>query len=216
MEKLKLWAERFDAMSIRERALILVTALVAVSFPVFMYVIEPAQKEHRTLQGQIQRLTATNAEAKVEYQLAKALKVVDPNIELQQQIERLQQQLVEQANLLQQRSAVLVSPNEMVALLQTVLQGYQGVRLVSVSKRAPISISQQDDSAVAAAGLYRHDLELVIEGSFFQVQGFLKAVEKTGKSLFWNSIDYQVESYPKAQVRLELYTLSATQEWLGV
>lgn len=216
MDKLKQWAARFDAMSLRERALILATALVAIAFPTFMYVIEPAQIEQGKLKGEIQRLTTEHAEAKVEQALAKAMKVVDPNVQLQQQIDELEQRLQSQAEQLQQRSSALVAPNEMVALLQTVLRSHKGVKLVSVAKQPPVSISPVSASDAVYSGLYRHDLELVIEGSFFQVQGFLKAVEENGRSLFWDSIDYQVKDYPTAEVRLQLYTLSATQEWLGV
>ncbi|MEH6470167.1 MAG: type II secretion system protein GspM [Halopseudomonas sp.] len=218
MEKLQAWAARFDAMSLRERLLIVVTAVVALAFPTFTYLIEPAQKETAKLTRSLQTLQAESAESRVEFELAKALKVKDPNVVLQQQIDSFKQQSEEYSQQLKAQSASLVEPREMVELLQQILKGHQGVKLVGAHKATPIrvDIAKADGEQATELGLFRHDLELVLEGGFFQVQGFLQAVEQSNKSLFWDSLDYQVGEYPNARVTLQVYTLSSTEEWLGV
>lgn len=218
MDRLRSWAARFDAMSLRERVLILVTLVVALAFPTFTYLIEPAQQQTATLTSARLKLQTESAEARIDYELAKALKVKDPNEVLQQQIDAFKRQVEEQRQQQKARSAALVEPLEMIELLQQILQQHQGVRVLSLRKATPIriDIAQAEGDKDAALGLFRHDLELVLEGGFFEVQGFLQAVEQANRSLFWDSIDYQVGGYPSAQVRLLLYTLSSTQEWLGV
>ncbi len=230
MQKLIEWETRFNAMSPRERVLILVTVIVALAFPTFTYLIEPAQQETTKLRTSLQQLQAQSAESEVNYQLAKAAKIKDPNVALQQQVERLQAQVEQQRQQLTERTASLVTPHEMGAMLQQLLIGHQGVKLVHARKAAPVLVSTPVEPVAAgiatnasntvvdaiASEIYRHELELVIEGSFFQVQGFLQAVEQANRSLFWDSFDYQVEGYPKARVQLKVYTLSTTQEWLGV
>ena len=218
MQKLRSWAARFDAMSLRERVLILLTLVVALAFPTFTYLIEPAQQENAMLARSVQTLKAEAAEARVDLALAKALKVQDPNLVLQQQIDSFQQQHAANAQQLKTHSASLVEPRQMVELLQQILQGHQGVKLVGARKATPVNIDVAGSGGdpAAAQGLFRHNLELELEGSFFQVQGFLKAVEESNKSLFWDSIDYQVGDYPQARVILQVYTLSSTQAWLSV
>jgi MSHA biogenesis protein MshJ len=218
MEKLRSWAARFDAMSLRERVLILVTLVVALAFPTFTYLIEPAQQQSAVLTSTLQRLQTEAAEATIDYQLAKALKVQDPNAVLQQQIDTFQAQIEDHLQQQKTRSAALVEPLQMVELLQQILRQHPGVRVMGLSKAPPVSISmaKADEASVTTQGLFRHNLELVLEGGFFEVQGFLKAAEQANKSLFWNSIDYQVGDYPNARVTLQVYTLSSTQEWLGV
>lgn len=238
MQKLQQWEGRFNAMSQRERVLVLVTMIVALAFPAFVYLIEPAQKDAARYRNSQQQLNVTLAQAKVDHQIALAAKVEDPNLALQQQIERLQQQVSANTAEIKQRSASLVTPHEMVPMLQQLLIGHQGVRLINVHKLAPISVLNpvavekelnKDASATTkegavtselpqqlASGLYRHDLELQVEGDYFQVLGFLESVEQANRSMFWDSFDYQVDEYPKARVRLKVYTLSTTQEWLGV
>ena len=76
MQKLIEWETRFNAMSPRERILILVTLVVALAFPAFTYVIEPAQQESAKLRTSLQQLRAQSAESQVDYQLAKAAKML--------------------------------------------------------------------------------------------------------------------------------------------
>ncbi len=218
MDRLRSWAARFDAMSLRERVLILVTLVVVLAFPTFSYLIEPAQQQSAALTRTLQRLQTDTAEAKVAYELAKALKVQDPNEVLQQQIDSFQDQLEEQLQQQKARSAALVEPLQMVELLQNILQQHPGIRVLGLRKAPPVRIdlAKPEGDTSTAQGLFRHDLELVLEGGFFEVQGFLIAAEQANSSLFWSSLDYQVGDYPNARVTLRVYTLSSTQEWLGV
>ena len=182
MQQLQQWGERFDAMSVRERALILATVLVALALPCFSYVIEPAQKEQVKLTAQLQKLKAEGAEAQVNYQLAKAAKVEDPNVALQQQVDQLEQQLEQQVAELKIQSAVLISPDEMIKMLEQILKGHEGVKFLGARKVAPVRISAtagqeavtepKSAAEATATGLFRHDLELQLEGRFFQIQGF--------------------------------------------
>ncbi|MEH6649060.1 MAG: type II secretion system protein GspM [Motiliproteus sp.] len=238
MQKLQQWEDRFNAMSQRERVLVLVTLMVALAFPAYIYLIEPAQQDSVRYGNSLQQLKTTQAQAEVDYQLALAAKIEDPNIALQAKIDRLQQQVSANTAQIKQRSASLVTPHEMVSMLQQLLIGHKGVRLIGVRKLAPISVlnpvaaeevEEKDVAAaskgegatseslpVLASGLYRHDLELQVEGDFFQVLGFLESVEQANRSMFWDGFDYHVDEYPKARVQLKVYTLSTTQEWLGV
>ncbi|RDE18857.1 hypothetical protein DV711_14665 [Motiliproteus coralliicola] len=224
MDRLRAWAAKFDALSLRERLLILITLVVAVALPGFTYLIEPAQKEQLQLILKADKLKIELAEAQVDLQLIKAIKTEDPNKALQDEIKRLKLVLAQRGEELKQRTATLVPPDQMIDLLQQILARQPGIRLLEARKAAPQAINLATPGAegtsssteVAQPLLYRHDLALQLEGGFFQIQGFLKALEGAESSLFWDSLDYQVDNYPKATLRLKLYTLSTTKEWLGV
>ncbi|WP_421867670.1 hypothetical protein [Motiliproteus sp.] len=224
MDKLRAWAAKFDALSLRERLLILVTLVVAVALPGFTYLIEPAQKEQLTLVLKADKLKIELAEAQVDLQLVKAIKTEDPNQALQEEIDRLQRLLAQRGEELKQRTATLVPPDQMIDLLQQILARQPGIRLLEARKEAPQPVNltapgseaTSTNNEVTQTLLYRHDLALQLEGGFFQIQRFLKALEGAESSLFWDSLDYQVDNYPKATLQLKLYTLSTTKEWLGV
>jgi MSHA biogenesis protein MshJ len=45
---------------------------------------------------------------------------------------------------------------------------------------------------------------------------YLQALEKLPWRFFWDSVSYQVMEYPDSVVRLELHTLSLSEDWIGV
>ncbi len=222
------WAERFDALTVRERLLILVTALVAILLPVFVYVLEPAHKQQRSLSTQVAQLTAANAEKQLDIQTLATTQRPHPDVALQTRIEQLRQQLERLNQSLQAGSAALVSPREMLTMLEQVLSRQEGLKLLSVSKaestwlppEPPEPAATASDAPTTAAdapgGIYRHDLKLVVEGGFFEVLSYLQALEQLHQGFFWDSIDYRVVNDPTAEVSIEIHTLSTEKGWLGV
>ncbi len=219
------WAERFDALTVRERLLILVTALVAILLPVFVYVLEPAHKQQRSLSTQVAQLTAANAEKQLDIQTLATTQRPHPDVVLQTRIEQRRQQLERLNRSLKAGSAALVSPREMLTMLEQVLTRQEGLKLLSVSKAEPTWLPPEPAATASDApttaedapgGIYRHDLKLVVEGGFFEVLSYLQALEQLHQGFFWDAIDYRVVNYPTAEVSIEIHTLSTEQGWLGV
>ena len=113
-------------------------------------------------------------------------------------------------------TARLISPTDMQKLLEDLLRRQSGLRLVELRNlSAPLSLPEAQQ---APSVLYRHGLQLTLEGGYFDLLAYLEAVQASGWQLHWSSLDYRVgEAGPgKARVRLELYTLSRHAGWLGV
>ncbi|OMH39526.1 hypothetical protein [Motiliproteus sp. MSK22-1] len=225
MKQIKASVAKFDALSVRERVLILVTVVVAILLPVFIYLIEPTQKKQIVLTTQVAKLKAANANKALDIQTLSMAKTTDPNEAIRTQLKLREQQLAALNETLKKRSGRLVSASEMLTQLEQVLSDYRGLRLVAVDKAEPqrfmIDSDSKDqeqgaDMVSIETGLYRHDMKLVVEGGFFDVLSYLQALEQLPQGFFWDSIDYQVEEYPKAQVSLKVHTLSTEQGWLGV
>lgn len=214
MASLLRWAAAFDALSLRERLLILVTAVVAVALPAVMYGIDPTVKAQTQQKTRVAKLKADNANRKLELLTLRSQQRVDPNDALKARQAALEQQLAALNRDLQTRSAQLLSPPEMLAVLQQALAEQPGLRLVALTK-APAQRYQSDGEG-SVAGIYRHDLVLTLEGGYFDVLRYLKKLEQLPKGFFWDGLDYQVDGYPHAQVTLRLHTLSTEEGWLGV
>jgi len=93
------------------------------------------------------------------------------------------------------------------------------------SSRSPTTAAATASAIAAAAGvddtsndvgLYRHGVKLVFEGDYMTTMAFLESLEQKSWRFFWQSLQYDVEKYPKARVTLTLYTLSPERAWLGV
>src|SRR6185369_6029720 len=61
---------------------------------------------------------------------------------------------------------------------------------------------------VVNAALYRHGVELTVEGSYADLMSYLAALEALpGPRLLWGGVKLKVERHPTVQLSLTVYTL---------
>lgn len=70
--------------------------------------------------------------------------------------------------------------------------------------------------AAAPQSLYRHGVELVLEGSYMELLGYVRELEELPQNLLWGSARLQALQYPTTQLTLRLYTLSRDPIWLAL
>ncbi len=76
-----------------------------------------------------------------------------------------------------------------------------------------------NDAAAAkpAAGmLYRHEIELSVEGSYADLLAYLKAIEQSPQRVIWGGMKFEVTQHPDVKLTLRLATLSPDREWLEI
>lgn len=77
-----------------------------------------------------------------------------------------------------------------------------------------------DATAAAAPGigldLYRHPIEVQVEGSFADMVEYLTRLEHSDWSLMWHELDIQTIEYPRARLRFVIYSFSLEEAWVGV
>lgn len=69
-------------------------------------------------------------------------------------------------------------------------------------------------TATSGGGLYRHGVELVLEGSYADLLGYLKAMEALPQRVLWGSASLKVGQHPRTTLTLRVYTLSRDPNWL--
>ena len=62
--------------------------------------------------------------------------------------------------------------------------------------------------------LYRHGVEITVEGSYLDMVSYMSALEAMPTQLFWGKAALEVPQYPRARLTLTLYTLSLDQKWM--
>jgi len=82
---------------------------------------------------------------------------------------------------------------------------------------APTSATGAGTAAPAQAPLlYRHGVQLVVEGGYQDMIDYLQALEHMPTRLFWGGASLDAQKYPKARLTLTLYTLSLDQKWIAL
>jgi MSHA biogenesis protein MshJ len=223
--------QRWQALAPREQWLVYGVGLVLVGLLYMQLLADPwalrlDQQKSAYNSVEARSKQSTDALAKLAAALA-----ADPNLSYNNALSLAaasHAQLLEQID---QHTRELVSPKQMRAVLTDLLHAQPGLQLVSLENFSetvqlpptPVAEGTQPSPTAPAAApvsevlLYRHGMRLKLEGNYFDLLRYLQTIQNTAWKLNWESLHYQVgeAGHGKAQISLQLYTLSRHAESLG-
>lgn len=215
MNLMQQWEERFLQFQLRERYFISAAVIVLLLWCGVLYGVEPLWSEAQKQQQQYQQ---TSKQLQVLQQQIDAVQQAlqqDPDEQLRSEINAMntqQQQLLEQIRAMTGR---YISGAQMVQLLKDVLASQQGVSLLALENlpAAAVDLPGMDSSQPL---LYRHGTKLVFAGSYAALQQLLTRLEQLPWQLHWSQLRYKVSQFPKAELELELETVSEHDSYLQI
>lgn len=214
--------DRYDALSLRERSLVMAALLGAVALLwdfQLMGPLEQQRKRHREQITAVQR-DITRLESAVE-EIAKT-SAARPEAALREQADRLRADIQLLDERLRGLTAGLIEPRQMTRVLEQLLAHKSGLRLASLRTLPPEAVMPESaagtgaDGAAAAARIFKHGVELVLDGSYLDTLRFLEALEGLEWRFYWDRIELAVTDHPRATIKLTLYTVSLQEGWIGV
>jgi MSHA biogenesis protein MshJ len=146
----------------------------------------------------------------------------DPDSPLRVRLRELQQANAASDQRLQQLYSQLIDPRQMAGVLAGILQSETALKLISLENLAPERLRTSDieqDSGTGTAediALFKHGLHMVFEGNFMETVRYLRSLEQLEDDFYWENLEFSVEQYPTARISLDIYTLSADEDWIGV
>lgn len=221
------WAKlssRIDAMTLRERIAIFVASVGAVLFVMDSLVLEPLFVRNRMLAEQIrqQNMQVEAANAGVAAQM-EAFNT-NPDAAAQKQLADLNRDTAALAGSLRAMQHGLVAPEKMGQLLQQLLRSNGKLKLLSL-RTLPVSglggasasaVSSADTKAATAQRelLYRHGVEVVLQGGYLDMLDYMQALESSPQQVFWGRAHLDAHEYPASTLTLTLYTLGLDEKWM--
>ena len=213
---------KYAALSQRERLLV---ALALVLGPLLIgnaLFVDPQWSRNKAMQNAIATQSAALVAMQTQAASLQQELSIDPDAGKKAELATLVAQRDEMDGKLRQVGSALVRPEEMNALLEGLLMRHSGLRLVSLKTLAPLGVLREKDAIKEADGkpverafdLYRHGVEIRVEGSFGQLQAYLAQLEKLPQRLLWEQLSYRVIDYPRSEMSLTVYTLSSDKTWL--
>lgn len=232
---------RLDAMTLRERAMVFVAVVAAILFLIYMVSVEPLLNRQKALNLQIK--TQQNQIAGIDMEIAAKAQgfVVDPDLGTRERLKAVRQEIDTTSAGLMAVQKGLVAPDKIAPLLGHLLRGNGKLKLVSMktlpvtglneaaqpkAQAAPAAPVAQVASATPAAEgkpaapvkprelLYRHGVEIVLQGSYVDMINYMEALEALPVQLFWGKAQLDAQQYPNSRLTLTLYTLSLDQKWM--
>ena len=214
----------FDARTVRERILIGLTAF-AFTWGLWEVSIGAVMSDHKAeVITDIEQLARDLEQQNSENERLRQLDRSPERDALSRQKSRLENLIVAQAAELDALLARFVPPEDVPELLEDVLSRHRGLKLVRLTSQPaePVTVTvavdeeQDREEPAPSVEIYRHPVRLEFEGGYVDVLAYLKALEEVEWQFAWRRFEYEVEEHPKADVTIELETLSREKEWLGV
>jgi MSHA biogenesis protein MshJ len=220
---------RYAGLSRREKLLLAGALIIVPALLVETLVLDAQRTRNRALERSVVQESASASALQAEVLALQQQVQRDPDAAAKAEIAALK---LEQRGLeseLQQLGTTLVPPEQMNALLERLLARHAGLRLISLKTLKPQSVLGDPDAPAGGAAkpangsqpeprfdLYRHGVEIRLEGSFAELEAYLVQLEQSPQRLLWGQLQYEVIAYPKAEMSLMVYTLSADRSWLAL
>lgn len=213
LEKIKKWALLVDQFSLRERILILLTSISIIYFSWRALVFDHLVSSKQQVAGTVLRLKRQIFNLQGQITEVSSSLNLDPIIRLEEKIEDIQKENDALQNKLSKMTEGLISPKEMTELLKNILDRHKNLNVINVenTKATPIFGLDDDKKVIKDAKIfqvYKHGIELTVSGTFFQLRDFLEEAEKLPWKMLWEELEYTVNKYPVATIKIVIKTLS--------
>jgi MSHA biogenesis protein MshJ len=231
----KLWgtyADRIDALSLRERVMVFAAALAATVFVMNILFIDPAVARKKELAARMaqQQMELQTLQLKIQ---ALEKKRADPDVANRVRRDDIKRQITEIDDTLKNMQQSLVPAQRMNALLQEVLTRNPRLQLVAM-RTLPVTLlvekrdkAEKPDAAAPApkssekpaasdSNVFKHGVQITVQGSYADLYDYLARLEKLSWRMFWSRASLSAGDYPRVTLTLTIYTLSLDKAWLEV
>ena len=208
------YQEKIHAMTLRERAMILISVLAVLVFIWWTFFTEALlnktdqlSKQNLVLEQEIEtlNLTADGINRRMQQGV---------NNTKQQQLELLSAELKTVNDILRQMTLELIEPDEMFGLMQQLVFADSKLELTGLKRKqmAPVFEVEEEDQP----GIFRHVMQMGFKGSYQDIVNYISRLEQTEWKLIWDRIRLKTNNYPTIEVDIEISTLSDDQHWVGL
>lgn len=205
-------AAKIDARSTRERVILFVVLLIVLYGVADLALFTPQIREIKRIEMKMTdyrgRITLS------EGLLSQATVRADPLTLARERLAAAQRGLQERGKAMDGLSGRLIPPQQMVKVLEGLSRQQPGLKLVSLKTLTTEVVGAP--ATVQVGSLYRHGVELVLEGSYAAFAAYLERVERMPYGVFWGGLELDALAYPNLTLKLTLYTLSQDKAWLAV
>ena len=213
---------RFDARPQRER-MVMLLALAALSFWLADKLwITPSYNRARAASAQLAGARSELDTLRTDLARLQAMGA-EQQRSLQAELASTRSRVEAGSAALRAYEDTLVGADRMVELLEQMLPRHGRLKVRELKSLARSDLlapgaASAAASAPAATGptVYRHGVELTLEGSYPDLLEYLQTLEKMPRRLLWGGLRMSVEQHPKVVLTLTLYTLSLDKGWLAL
>jgi MSHA biogenesis protein MshJ len=203
------WLERIDQMELRERLLLLATAVIVLFLLVDTLLLQPMLKAQQATQAAISELEIKLNGLRQNAQLYVYKSEKDPLESRRVAQAQLTRELADLDARIVGQLGALVEPAQAAEVLEQVLSSHPRLELATLSASTKGLDNPDAGQPAASTGLARYQLDMVVRGNYLDLLVYLQNLEAMPWKFFWQQVEFQASEYPHAETRIKLYTLGA-------
>jgi len=217
------WAGYIDAMSLRERAMVFCSAAAILLFVYFWALGNPTANRLRSVAQEVARKQSETTVLQAEANKLIAEGKKDPDARQRARIADLKALVAAADARLAIRQQALIPPDRIPALLEEILKRDRRLELIELRSlpAAPMFVEKGSVEGVVTDAknrvqVYRHGVEITVNGTYFDLLRYLSALESQSIRMFWKDVEVTTLDYPRIGMKLTVYTLSLERSWVVV
>jgi MSHA biogenesis protein MshJ len=213
---LKTNADKFDALSLRERFLSGFTVLVVISLAWWYFYAEPVMLETKILSDENSKIGIEVDRTRASIQDIRNTIAAGVNKDKEFKLSQLEKALAAVEERLRLKTIELIDPEKMFHLMTQLIYRESRLKLLSLKRREVKPAIELNQEQQEDAGIYRHVLEVNFSGKFTDILKYMQSLEALDWKLIWDEIEIVSDEYPVITVKVVISTLSTRKEWVGV
>lgn len=217
---MKLWwadmLDRIDALSLRERVLVLLAALFLIALLWDGVLMRPVDRsrarmepEVKALRAEVERLDRTITEMAEQ-------RGGGPDAALAAQVQQERSGIADLDQQLGGLTSGLIAPEQMVQVLDQVLDRTKPLRLIALRTLPAEPLASLVPGEVLPSQVFRHGVEIELDGTYLDLVAYLRALDQLQWRFYWQTLELDVTDHPRLRVKLTAYTLGEEEAWIGV
>ncbi len=214
---LQRYADRLDAMSLRERVLIFLAVAVVIVAIADSALFEPILRRQKTNSQRIQQQQDEIRTMQTQVQAYAQARTGDSANAKRQRLEKRRVELAALDRELAAGQSELVPPERMAKMLSEIVKRNPGIELISLRSLAATGLTQSltpmPGSAPGGPALYRHGIEIAVSGSYLTMLNYVGQLERLPAKIMWGNMELQ-GTYPVVTLKITFYTFSPDKTWL--
>ena len=221
-------SQSMNTRVIRERILIAVSLWLIIYLIWDFFIYGPIAENRENLTARYEAVGTEIKRLSAEEQVFVKALANDPNVAKKREVMRLEKELESLDAELEKLAVGLIAAEKLPEVLRDVLISNNSLTLLGM-QTLPVEKLQLssglksqdeeeylvDDSPQEIVGVYKHSVSVSFEGNYFSVVEYLHKLEGLQWKIYWDYLDYKVDTFPKAKITLEVFTLSTEEGMLG-
>ena len=216
-DRLKQYAQRFNAYSIRERGLIAISILVVITYFWWVGYAAPMMKRVEALQVKNQSTAREIDSNRAVVRSTRQAIAAGVHQEKERQLLKLSKDLAALEDQLRVTTIELIDPEKMFLLMNELIYRDSRLKLLGLKRReVKPAIAPVNEEEIDEVSIYRHVLEIEFAGKYLDILRYMQKLEALDWKLLWDEIELTSEEYPEVTVKVVISTLSTRKEWVGI